>query len=222
MQAHTVDNSKFVAAQADATPVASGLLSTVKVGHNVIVMSTANADCNIWIPDAAKRQLLSVKMSTLLVQEPQMSSQMRFATGESLASIATKDRMKPIQVRTRMRLKRERSHASGHAQGCLHALPVAPAIGTAGPGSSRLGCKSDQGSEWQVLRHNLFFSAGGDGPGTPGGRAGGRDAGRRAAAAGGGAAHRTAGSVHLCRCASERGQPSATCGIQKERPEQIG
>ncbi len=32
------------------------------------------------------------------LQEPQVASQLRFAAGESVVSIATKDRMKPIQV----------------------------------------------------------------------------------------------------------------------------
>jgi hypothetical protein len=35
-----------------------------------------------------------------MLQEAQTSSQLRFAAGEDLASIATKDRVKPIQVLT--------------------------------------------------------------------------------------------------------------------------
>lgn len=35
-----------------------------------------------------------------MLQEAQTSSQLRFAAGENLASIATKDRVKPIQVLT--------------------------------------------------------------------------------------------------------------------------
>lgn len=66
-----------------------------------------------------------------MLQEAQTSSQMRFAAGESLASIATKDRMKPIQVPDRVASARHCSAESStgylfcrHLPWTLRMLPL--------------------------------------------------------------------------------------------------
>lgn len=89
--------------QGDAAALAPGILAVVKARiHEASLHTTCSssraAGCCPCLPLVIGFVYLPARDSVL--QEAQTSSQLRFAAGENLASIATKDRVKPIQVVT--------------------------------------------------------------------------------------------------------------------------